>query len=150
MNRLRAVVSAQMVQGVLIAMLALWAWPASANGLSPRDQKQVIEVVQAQLAALARDDAVKAFSYASPNIQKQLGSAQNFMAMVRTRYQAVYRPTTTTFMQPSGDASAAELQVHMVDAQGNSWIATYVLERQRNKTWRIAGCAIAEATGTMV
>jgi hypothetical protein len=29
-------------------------------------------------------------------------------------------------------------------------MATYTLQRQKNKTWRITGCAVEEAAGTMV
>jgi hypothetical protein len=134
-------------------MLAFMAWsslPASAGDLSPRDQKQIIEVVRSQLDAFAHDDAAKAFSYAAPNVQRLMGNAKNFLDLVRTRYEVVYRPSSTTFMQPVGQADDAVLKVQMTDESGDTWTATYTLQKQKNKAWRITGCSVDEATGTLV
>jgi len=150
MNRYIHGFSRHAVQLLLIAFFGLWAMPASAGGLSPKDQKQIIAVVQAQLEAFAQDDAAKAFSYAAPNIRRLVGSAENFLEMVRTQYEIVYRPSATTFMQPTGEAGEAVLKVRMTDEDGDAWIATYTLQRQKTKVWRITGCAINEATGTAV
>jgi hypothetical protein len=121
-----------------------------ARGLGSTDQRQIIKVVQGQLDAFAHDDAAKAYSYAAPNVRQQLGSAENFLAMVRTRYHVVYRPSSTNFMQPHGEGSQATLEVHMTDEGGDKWTATYTLQRQKNKVWLITGCAVSEATGTLV
>jgi hypothetical protein len=142
--------SRRTVQLLMVAFIGLWVVPTSAGGLTSKDQRQIIEVVQAQLDAFARDDAVRAFSYAAPNIKHLAGSAENFMEMVRTRFQVVYSPSSTAFMQPSGNAQDAVLPVQMTDEKGDSWVATYTLQMQKDKTWRITGCVIAEATGTMV
>jgi hypothetical protein len=150
MSRLITGFSMQAAQLLMVAFLGLWAMPASAGGLSPKEQKQIIEVVQAQLDAFAQDDAAKAFSFAAPNIRQLVGNAENFLEMVRTQYEIVYRPSSTTFMQPNGEVGEAVLKVRMTDEDGDAWIATYTLQRQRNKTWKITGCAISEATGTAV
>jgi hypothetical protein len=134
----------------MVTMLGIWALPASARGLSPKEQKQIIEVVQAQLTAFSQDDAAKAFSFAAPNIRHLVGTAENFLEMVRTQYGIVYRPSSTTFMQPNGEGGEAFLKVQMTDEDGDTWTATYTLQKQKNKTWKITGCAVAEATGTMV
>jgi hypothetical protein len=44
----------------------------------------------------------------------------------------------------------AVLKVRMTDEDGDTWIATYTLQRQKTKVWRISGCAVNEATGTAV
>jgi hypothetical protein len=150
MYKLMTGFSRQAVQLLMVAFLGLWALPACAGGLSAKDQRQIIEVVRRQLDAFSQDDAAKAFSYAAPNIRHLVGTAENFLEMVRTQYDIVYRPTTTTFMQPSGEAGEAVLKVQMTDEDGGAWIATYTLQRQKNKSWKITGCSIAEATGTMV
>jgi hypothetical protein len=138
------------VQLLIVAILGLWALPASAGGLSPKDQRQIIEVVQSQLKAFAQDDAAKAFSFAAPNVRNLVGNAENFLEMVRTQYEIVYRPSATTFMQPIGEAGEAVLKVRMTDEDGDTWIATYALQKQKTKVWRITGCAVNEATGTAV
>lgn len=150
MSRLITGFSRRATQLIMVAFLGIWVLPASAGSLSPKDQRQIIEVVQAQLNAFAQDDAVKAFSFAAPNIRHLVGSAENFLEMVRTQYEIVYRPSSTTFMQPNGEAGEAVMKVRMTDEDGDAWIATYTLQRQKNKTWKISGCAVASATGTMV
>ena len=142
--------SRRAVQMFIFAILGIWALPASAGGLSPKEQKQIIEVVQAQLTAFSQDDAAKAFSYAAPNIRHLVGTAENFLEMVRTQYEIVYRPSSTIFMQPNGRAGEAVLKVQMTDEDGDAWMATYTLQKQKNKTWKITGCAVSETTGTMV
>jgi hypothetical protein len=107
-------------------------------------------VVKAQLNAFAADDAEKAFSFAAPNIRKSLGSAANFIEMVRTQYVVVYRPSATSFLKPVGHARDALIQVHMTDGAGVPWIASYTLQRQKNHAWRITGCKLDEAVGAMV
>lgn len=150
MGRTNCGFSSWAVRLLMVICIGLWNLPASAGGLSPKDQKHIIDVVQAQLHAFARDDAAKAFSYAAPNIRHLVGTAENFLEMVRTQYEIVYRPSATTFMQPHGEAGEATLKVQLTDADGDTWTATYSLQRQKNKTWRITGCTVAAATGTMV
>ena len=142
--------SRRIAQLLIVAILGMLALPASAGGLSAKDQKQIIEVVQGQLNAFAQDDAAKAFSFAAPNIRHLVGSAENFLEMVRTQYEIVYRPSSTTFMQPTGEAGEAVLKVRMTDEDGDTWITTYTLQKQKSKVWRITGCAVDEATGTAV
>jgi hypothetical protein len=150
MNRFIAGFSRQSVQLLILFFLGLLAFPTHSNSLSPKDQKQIIGVVQSQLNAFAQNDAAKAFSYAAPNIKHLLGSAENFLEMVRSQYEVVYKPASTIFMQPIGEAGEAVLKVRMTDADGDTWIATYTLQKQKNKVWRITGCAVNEATGTAV
>src|SRR5882762_11986779 len=65
--------------------------------LDAADRTAVRAVVEQQLAAFQRDDGRAAFSLASPTIQQQFRSSDNFMRMVRTGYQPVYRPRDVQF-----------------------------------------------------
>ena len=116
-----------------------------------RNQAQLVRsVVEAQLAAFAKDDASKAFSFAAPNIRSSLGSADKFMAMVRASYPVVYRPASTLFLPAQIDGLQALQKVQMSDARGDAWIAVYTLERQKDKAWRITGCLVVENKGSVV
>lgn len=134
---------------LLLLLLACGA-AAHAEGLSAKDEKQVVSVVRSQLDAFAQDDADKAFSYAAPNIRRLMGTAAHFMEMVRNQYEVVYRPASTIFLKPVGDATEAVLKVQLTEDDGTPWIAVYTLQKQKNKSWRITGCAVSPATGTMV
>jgi hypothetical protein len=134
--------------GAAIALL-LSAAPAHADTLAAVDEKNVRAVVQNQLAAFAKDDADKAFSFAAPNVRQAVGSAAGFMAMVRRDYPVVYRPASVAFLRPDGKDGQAIQRVHMTDAAGDAWMAVYSLERQKNKAWRITGCVVVENRGRM-
>ncbi len=131
-----------------IASMVLLA-AAHASPLSPADEKNVRAVVQGQLAALARDDAGKAFSYAAPNVREAVGTAANFMAMVRNGYPVVYRPASVAFLKPEVKDEQVIQRVQMLDARGDAWLAIYSLQRQKDKSWRITGCAVVENKGRM-
>ena len=115
--------------------------------LSTADAEQVRSTVQGQLAAFAKDDGAKAFSYAAPNVRQTFGNAAAFLEMVRRNYPVVYRPASSAFLTVEGAGNQAVQRVQMQDAAGASYLATYTLQRQKNKTWRITGCQVAPNKG---
>lgn len=137
----------------LLAMavaLTLFGSPAlRAEPVTAADTKSVKNVVEAQLAAFAADDAKRAFSYAAPSIREMFGSADRFMAMVRGGYPVVYRPQAVTFLNPEWVQGQLVQGVHLTDAGGALWLAVYRLERQADKTWRISGCEVQPSAGRM-
>ena len=124
--------------------------PAHAANLNATDGKSVRAVIEGQLAAFAKDDADKAFSFAAPNVREALGSAANFMSMVRSDYPVVYRPTSVAFLTAEDNDGDVTQRVQMVDSSGNAWLATYSLQKQKNKSWLITGCAVVKNKGRMV
>jgi len=131
------------------AAAVLLCGAVQADPLAPADGKGVRAAVEGQLAAFARDDAAKAFSFAAPNVRKTMGTPQAFMAMVRRDYPVVYRPASVAFLKPDGKDDQAVQRVQMADSSGASWLAVYSLERQGNKAWRITGCVVVENRGRM-
>jgi len=123
---------------------------AHAAPFTAADEKTVRTVVEAQLAAFARDDAVKAFSYAAPNIREAIGTADAFLTMVRRDYPVVYRPASVAFLKAEGKNDEVVQRVQMLDASGNSYLAVYTLQRQKGNVWRITGCVVVENKGRMV
>lgn len=146
--RLRARGLAMLVSVGICGMFVLQA-AAHAAPFTPADEKSVRSVVQAQLAALAKDDATKAFSYAAPNVRKAIGTARRFLSMVQNDYPVVYRPASVAFLKPEGDGDEVVQRVQMQDASGNAWLAIYSLQRQKGNLWRITGCAVIENKGRM-
>lgn len=131
-----------------VAALTLLA-SAHASSFDSADEKNVRSVVQGQLAALAKDDAARAFSFAAGNVREAVGSASAFLAMVRRDYPMVYRPASVAFLKPELKGDQVIQRVQMLDADGNAWLAIYSLQRQKNKEWRITGCAVVENKGRM-
>src|ERR1700754_3285833 len=80
---------------MLLLALVLMPWaagPAQAAEVSAADAKAARAVIEGQLAALAADDAKRAFGFAAPELREYFGTPENFIEMVRTSYPVVYRP----------------------------------------------------------
>ena len=115
--------------------------------LTAADASAVREVIEAQLDAFQKDDAPRAFSYATAGIRESFGTAENFLEMVRTSYPAVYRPKTVKFEAPQLVDDVVVQLVRLTDADGRTWIALYPMQREPDGTWRIDGCQLARLAG---
>ena len=138
---------AWLMPAALALMLA--ALSPQAGAFTAAQEKGVRAIVEAQLAALAKDDAVKAFSFAAPNVRQAVGSAAAFLAMVQRGYPVIYRPASVAFLKPEGKDDQVIQRVQMVDASGDAWLAIYSLQLQKDKTWRITGCNVVPNKGRM-
>ena len=133
-------------------VLLVWALAGlgtlRAEPVSETDSRDIRAVIQAQLDALAADDVeCRAFAYASPAIRVRFGDADTFMAMVRDGYPMLVRPAATAFYQPEEVDGAVVQSVGVRDRAGRSWRATYQLQRQADRSWRIDGCVVAPDSG---
>jgi uncharacterized protein DUF4864 len=146
MNRIRRRVVSAVWLG---AALFIGAARAQAEPVTAEDAKAVRTVVEAQLAAFAADDAKRAFSYASPSIREMFGTPDRFMAMVRAGYPVVYRPAGVIFLNPVWVEGQLFEGVQLTDGDGSVWLATYRLERQPDRSWRISGCDVQPSSGKM-
>lgn len=121
---------------------------SGAANVTEAEARQVRSVVEAQLKALRADDGPAAFALAAPSIRGLFGSPDRFLAMVRSGYPVVYRPASVAYLKADKVSAVAIVQgVHLTDGEGTLWLALYHLERQRDKTWRIAGCQVTPAQG---
>ncbi|MDA0785431.1 MAG: DUF4864 domain-containing protein [Proteobacteria bacterium] len=102
----------------------------------------VTDVIEGQIAAFSRDDGVAAFALASPDIRRRLGTAERFMAMVRSGFQPVYRPRSYSFGEPAMVDGAPLQPVRVIGPDGRGVVALYRMERQSDGSWRIAGVTL--------
>lgn len=135
---------------------ALWPWllvfaAACGHAADPPvaavEAKAVQAVVSAQLEAFARGDAVKAFSFASPEIRKAFSTPKRFMDMARMGYPPLFQPSTVTFFKPERTGKEILQRVQLADPDGMLWVAVYSLQRQPDGQWRITGCTLAVSEG---
>ena len=134
------------VASFALALLSV-AGMTQAADVSRQDVSDIRAMVQAQLDALAVDDADRAFSFAAPGIRKIVGTAQNFLAMVRTGYPVVHRPASVAFLKAEMQGAEIIQAVQMTDAKGVAWLALYSVQRQSDKSWRISGCMVVPNEG---
>ncbi|MGH8705664.1 MAG: DUF4864 domain-containing protein [Burkholderiales bacterium] len=129
-------------------LLALAPLAVSAQSvLSVADTRAVREVIEAQLDAFRRDDAPRAFSYATAGIRKTFRTPEVFLEMVRTSYAVVYRPQSVQFDPPVVIGGEVVQPVRMTDAEGRAWLALYPMQREASGAWRINGCRLARLAG---
>ncbi len=126
---------------ILFLLLGTSAGPLAAA--EPEDA--IHAAIDGQLRAFRAGDAEAAFSFAAPVIRWKFGTADNFMDMVRTGYPAVYRPRSVAFgdLKPLGEGWAQD--VHIIGADGLGVIARYIMQRQDDGAWRIAGVQVRPA-----
>lgn len=129
-----------------------WLWVGAALAAPPTEQDALAaqQVVRAQLAAFAADDAEQAFSYASDAIRAQFGTAAQFIHMVRRAYPAVYRHGAAVFLKPEPADDELVQPVHLTDRSGATWLAIYRLLRHSDASWRIGGCVLLPRAGKTV
>lgn len=118
--------------------VSIFAQPSSMSVVAAK------AAIQGQLAALAKDDAELAFSFAAPSIQAVFKTPQNFVDMVIRSYPVVYRPVRVIYMKPQSAGPDLLLPVQMTDTKGISWIANYTLQQQPDGKWLISGCVLSE------
>jgi len=127
---------------LLMWLLASLCVAAEADEPAEADWQAIQGVIASQLDAFKRDDAAAAFSFASPAIQKMFHTPGEFMQMVRTGYSAVYRPGSVRFLDHFVVSGQVIQLLEVVDAEGDVVVAFYIMERQADGTWRIAGCKL--------
>lgn len=128
------------------ALLLLTGAAARAGDVADEDRAQIKSVIERQLAAFARDDAAAAFGFASPGIQRHFGSADTFMAMVRSDYRAVYRPRSVSFGALERVEQNLVQIVDLIGPAGESVRALYIMERDGHGAWRINGVSLLPGT----
>jgi ketosteroid isomerase-like protein len=130
-----------------LSLLPARGFSADEATLSAADRDAIRQVITQQLEAFQRDDAVEAFSYASPSIQAQFETPAAFITMVRDAYEPVYRPRSTLFLEPMVVSGQVAQPVQVVGPDEELRVAYYLMERQPDGTWRIAGCMLGKPQG---
>ena len=125
---------------ILVLLLALLqASPARAQGIAPEDAAAIRATIERQIDAFRADDGARAFAFADDSIRAMFGDAATFMAMVRAGYAMIYRPRAWAF----GDAAPQDGDVAQIvefdGLDGSSAAAVYVMRRQPDGGFRIAG-----------
>ena len=102
-----------------------------------------------QIAAFRRDDAESAFSFASPTIRRQFGSASIFMSMVVRGYPQLYRPQAFHFAERETRGRHTIQRVIVTGPNGDK-VAAYYDMIQIDGRWRINGCQLARLPGQSI
>jgi hypothetical protein len=118
--------------------------------ISVADAMAIHDAVSAQLDALAVDDAAAAFALATPARRMQIGTADNFLQMIKDQYNPIYRNLRTIFSAPEVvDGNTVQI-VRITDRDSHVWLAIFWMQQGEDSTWRIDGCHLLETTAISI
>lgn len=135
--------------------IALLAWllcapalaaPPGESTLPATEWKAIQKVIGEQLEALKAGDGARAMTFASPGIRTQFATPDNFMRMVREGYGALLSARRTQFLEGATIEGAIVQPLRLILPDDSVMVALYQMQKQRDGTWRIAGCVIAPST----
>ncbi|WP_082652227.1 DUF4864 domain-containing protein [Aureimonas sp. AU12] len=106
------------------------------------DASDARSAISGQLDAFKAADGAGAYGYAAPNIRQIFPNPDIFMTMVERGYPPVYQSSNVTFGAMKPEGAGLRQEVFLSDKAGQSWIASYTLERQPDGTLKISGCQI--------
>ena len=113
--------------------------------ITPADARAIRTVIRGQLLAFRRGDAREAYDACSEAIRETFRTPKALMTLVGERYPALADPRQVMFggyaITPDGLGQLLEV----VDGQGESHQALYLLVRDRHGRWRVNGCMLVES-----
>ena len=139
----------RMLASLIICLATLFGTAQLAHAeqanVTAADRAAMQDVIRQQMDAFRRDDGQSAFSFASPDIRRMFQTPETFMSMVRQGYAPVYRPREVEFRDVIERDGEVVQRVYVVGPDGVPVIALYIMERQSNGVWKIAGCTLLKS-----
>ena len=132
MKRRLSLVILALMAGALVRAAADDGMKAS----KPEVKKEILAVIDAQLAAFQKQEFAKAYGFASAELRAQK-PLQIFMGIVRESYPEIWANTRAEYGLVRDDGSRAALLVHVFGQESNA-AYDYTLVRERTG-WRIHG-----------
>lgn len=134
---------------VLVAVLLAAGAPAAGTAAESRIElrETIVGVIRQQMDAFQRNDFDAAFAVASPAIQRQFGTPENFIRMVIAGYMPVFRPRSVVFLDLFEDEGNLVQRAVVEGAEGDTVMALYPMVRMGDGSWRIDGCFLVGQSG---
>ncbi len=132
-------------QNLFLLFALVFIFIGNSFAITTDEENEIKSIVNQQLEAFQNDDFEKAYSFASPTIKKMFISPEVFRKMVIGGYKAVYRPQSIKMGSVEIIKGVTTLKVYLVDPNGEFVTANYMMEKQENGEWLIAGCILSKA-----
>ena len=106
--------------------------------ISESDKATIRQLIEKQLQAFKQNDQETAFSLTSPTIQRKF-TLQDFIKTVKNKYNAIIEPRSIMFRGFTLVNDFPALVATIMDQEGNLAQAIFVVQHQRDYSWRIHG-----------
>lgn len=134
------IVAMALLLGSGLPALAEEAKNRPAGAVSAADRMAIEDVVAAQVAAIARDDAPAAYALASTGLKALFDGPDRFMAVVRADYGAVHRARQVTYLGVAAMEGKPVQQVLVISPSGEPMLAMFVMKQEAAGVWRVEAC----------
>ncbi|KNX41300.1 hypothetical protein ROTO_21640 [Roseovarius tolerans] len=114
------------------------------SGGAKADEAALRAVISSQIEAFLAEDVDRAYSFASPFIQRKFGTPETFGTMVREGYPMVWRPSDVTFLDAEVIAGKLWQSVMVRGPAGKAWIVDYEMVELEDG-WKINGVQVRAA-----
>ena len=128
----------------MFVMLGGWSVCVIAEKLHESEMVEIRSAVQSQIEALTNDDAVKAFDLTTEDARNRLGSPDNFLRMIKEKYDPVYRHRMALYSSPQIVLGKVYQAVRLTDLDSHVWVAIYLMHKDEEGTWKIDGCQLVQ------
>lgn len=114
------------------------------SGTARADEAALRAVISSQIEAFLAEEVDRAYSFASPFIQRKFGTPETFGTMVREGYPMVWRPSDVTFLDAEVIAGKLWQSVLVRGPAGKAWIVDYEMVELEDG-WKINGVQVRAA-----
>lgn len=138
----------------MLATLCSWLPAASAEeirqALGESEIAEIRSAVETQIDALTNDDAAKAFDLTTEDTRNRLGSPDNFLKIIKEKYEPVYRHRLALYSSPQVVLGKVYQAVRLTDLESHVWVAIYLMHKDEQGTWKIDGCQLVQTPAVAI
>lgn len=106
--------------------------------ISESDKVAIRQLIEKQLQAFQQQDEAIAFSLTSPTIQRKF-ARQDFMRTIEDKYSAMIQPRSIIFRGFTLINDFPALVSTVMDREGKLSQAIFIVQHQRDFSWRVHG-----------
>ncbi len=111
--------------------------------VTDNDKLAIRIVIQNQIEAFRKGDHDLAYSYASAEVKQQFNTAADFFNTLKAAYESVLIPRSMVFEDLKQVMGIITQPVLFFASDGDTVIASYIMEKEQNGDWKISGCYLA-------
>jgi hypothetical protein len=134
----------------MLVMLGDGISRAGAEELRESEMAEIRSAVEAQIDALTNDDAARAFDLATEDTRIRLGSPDNFLRIIKEKYEPLYRHRMALYSSPQIVLGKVYQVVRLTDLDSHVWVAIYLMHKDGGGMWKIDGCQLVQTPAVAV